>query len=365
MVSYGGVLLMSLVAAAAAGSDDWTTHVRPLSLPHFQPAMCTLHDGRVLVAGGNTGSDDHSTFAKVQVWDPVKNSWSAGPPLKYPRTMHAMAVMKDGRVLVAGGTVYNTGSYSVQELAKTTEIYDPSHSHGGWVIGPNMTVPRSGLALVSTPDGGVLAMGGTNNNDQWGDGLKTIERLVLASDGHGEWVPVDTKLLSGRWLGNAALLKNGSVAVAGGRSAQVEILKINLTTGGVGPSNWGAPMTITRKGFGFVELLNGSLFAAGGYSGAADLETAEVFAGNRWVRIQPMHAKRPGCRAALLHNGSVLVAGASVRSGSAKSGAAKSVELYGTSKFRCILAPNSTRPSCRPSPDGGGTDIFTCNAVCG
>ena len=80
-----------------------------------------------------------------------------------------------------------------------------------------------------------------------------------------------------------------------------------------------------------------------------------------------MHVKRPGCRAALLHNGSVIVAGASTsaHAGPGRASAARTVELYGTARFRCRTAPNATQPSCQPSPDGSGTDIFTCNTVCG
>jgi hypothetical protein len=118
-----------------------------------------------------------------------------------------------------------------------------------------------------------------------------------------------------------------------------------------------------------VELRNGSLLAAGGYDGGNyNLDTAEVYDphGREWVGIERMRIKRPGCRAALLKNGSVIVAGAGT-SGPGAEQAARSAELFGTAMFRCFVAPGSAaaEPSCQLSKDGTGSDFFSCAAVCG
>jgi hypothetical protein len=60
-----------------------------------------LRDGRVLVAGGI----DHSghTLASVKIWNPLKNTWEQGEPLRTPVHSHAAALLKNGDVLIAGG----------------------------------------------------------------------------------------------------------------------------------------------------------------------------------------------------------------------------------------------------------------------
>jgi hypothetical protein len=207
-------------------------------------------------------------------------------------------------------------------------------------------------------DGSAIAIGGTNSKDTFGDGLTSAEQWTPG----GVWTLLSAKLLRGRYLLAATALSNGSVAVAGGSGQKsVEILTIDPQTSEIGDFMWGAPMTTSRMGFGFVQLPNGSLLAAGGYSGAVNLDSAEVNVGSRWVTIQRMHGARAGCRAALLKNGSVLVAGAS----KSQPVYARSAELFATARYRCYTDPNGTQPSCHPSPDGTGSDVFTCTQICG
>jgi hypothetical protein len=60
-----------------------------------------LPDGRVLVAGGM--SEPGKWPALTETWDPVTETFSAGPPLDVPRSAHAATILADGRVVVIGG----------------------------------------------------------------------------------------------------------------------------------------------------------------------------------------------------------------------------------------------------------------------
>lgn len=65
-------------------------------------AIAVLADGRVLAAGGTAG--EATALASTEIYDPVTDSWSAGPDLLAPRTDASAIVLDDGSVLILGGT---------------------------------------------------------------------------------------------------------------------------------------------------------------------------------------------------------------------------------------------------------------------
>ena len=84
--------------------DTWETV--PVPKLQVQPALITLPDGRVLAVGGNGGGElvGHSnTVATVRVFDPARAKWTNLAPMAEPRESAQVALLADGRVLVAGG----------------------------------------------------------------------------------------------------------------------------------------------------------------------------------------------------------------------------------------------------------------------
>jgi WD40 repeat protein len=68
-----------------------------------------LKNGKVLVAGGYCDNDNIA-----ELYDPSTGNWTITDNLRYGRWDHTASVLKDGRVLVVGGG------------GNTAEIYDPS-----------------------------------------------------------------------------------------------------------------------------------------------------------------------------------------------------------------------------------------------
>ncbi len=78
--------------------------------------VASLHDGRVLVAGGagpnqygDKGYNATPTTAAAELYDPASNAWSAAPAMPEPRSGGATVVLPDGSVLLVNGT-NDTGS---------------------------------------------------------------------------------------------------------------------------------------------------------------------------------------------------------------------------------------------------------------
>lgn len=136
-------------------SNTWTATTAP-ALGRSMHSATLLSDGRVLVAGGavaKTPTKDVATNA-VELYDPVANTWTSTGSMRWPRYLHAAALLRDGRVLVAGGLV------GADEPIATAEIYDPAL--GRWSVAPPLPSPHGHPISAVLPGGDVLVAGGTS-----------------------------------------------------------------------------------------------------------------------------------------------------------------------------------------------------------
>lgn len=142
----------SFVLQQASTCERWTTVEDGLSTSRRWPTLSLLPDGRVLGAGGHRALPPD----EVDLWDPYRNVWQAGPRLNRARVRLTATVLRDGRVLDVGGEHY-TGTELV--TLSTSEIYDPER--GVWdLLRTPLDVPRYGHTANLLPDGRVAVHGG-------------------------------------------------------------------------------------------------------------------------------------------------------------------------------------------------------------
>ncbi len=110
-----------------------------------------LRTGTVLVTGGCAGTGCERILASTERYDPRTRTFAAAAPMTLPRASHTATQLLDGRVLVAGGW---TGT----SATAAAEIYDPNTDH--WTVAGNMTEARASQIAVLLRDGRVLMMGG-------------------------------------------------------------------------------------------------------------------------------------------------------------------------------------------------------------
>ncbi len=91
-----------------------------------------LTDGSVLIVGGQTGTKygEHQGLASAERYDPQSGKWLLTGPLAGPRTGHTATLLHDGRVLVAGGQIDDRQTPNRDLL--TAELYDPAT--GRWTL---------------------------------------------------------------------------------------------------------------------------------------------------------------------------------------------------------------------------------------
>lgn len=91
----------------------------PTGTGRLRPSVFLLDNGLVFTVGGYTIASVMQPDSYL--YDPVANSWSAGPIGAYGELDAAAAEMQDRRILIAGGNTHFSGSSTITNLA---EIYD-------------------------------------------------------------------------------------------------------------------------------------------------------------------------------------------------------------------------------------------------
>ena len=158
-------------------------------------AATALHDGRVLVIGGNANT---VLLRSAEVYDPKTDVWTDVAPMPRARTQANAVTLADGRVLVTGG-IDAAGSATA-----TTFLYDPRTD--AWTDGPELRMARIQHVAVPLPNGDVLLAGGD------GPASGTSERLDFRAM---RFVPSGT-LAYPRLVAQGAALPDGRVVVSGG-----------------------------------------------------------------------------------------------------------------------------------------------------
>lgn len=209
---FGSLRDDSARADLGAGSQVVWTPAASLNAPRGEFATVTLTDGRVLVTGGanqgtggcSSGEASRLSFSSTYVFDPAANAWTRTGLLSTARTDPAIALLPDGRVLVAGGYFRTkpdsglapgggdvrlaasrdgvTGGAPLADVEPptlghalaTAEVFDPRT--GTWTATGSMRYARYGAIAVTLSDGRVLVAG-----SQPGSGIASIAEAATAT----------------------------------------------------------------------------------------------------------------------------------------------------------------------------------------
>ncbi|MFL6528476.1 MAG: Kelch repeat-containing protein [Chthoniobacterales bacterium] len=259
-----------------------------------------LRDGKVLVVGG---SDNQTPLASAEIYDPTKGSWTNTAPM-------VDAHVRQGQILLANGKVL-----AVSNGAGVCELYDPAT--GKWAKTGSLRYPRNHYAATLLPNGKVLVVGGYD--DDISDDVDVAELYDPAT---GTWSM--TGSLSYKRDGHSAvLLQNGKVLVAGGyinavnypHSREVKSTELYDPTKGI----WSLSGTMNGKHTGeqtAILLADGKVLVIGGAE-ANDPVQAEVYdpASGAWKQVASPSTFRRGPTATRLPDGEVLLIGGLVASG--------------------------------------------------
>ena len=271
-------------------ANAWSATTSLVTARYYN-TLTLMANGKVLVAGGTTGSATTST----ELYDVTSPSWALTNALVTARTAPAATLLPNGKVLVAGG---QTGS----GVTNTSEIFDPTN--GTWTASGSLAASRSQHTVTLLASGKVLAAGGFNGSNPT-NGAELFDFTA------GTWAGT-SPLNTARYAHTATALADGRVLVAGGQGLAGAIANAELYNPAGGTWTNTGSLTVARRNHTATLLPNGKILVAGGTNNiTGNLASAELYdsSAGTWSVTAALGAARNLHTATLLPNGKILVAG--------------------------------------------------------
>lgn len=221
-----------------------------------------LRDGRVLIAGGlcdvAQAMNDPTPpprYAALSIWDSATRQWQSAPALAQTRIFHTATLMPDDSVLLIGGEgdprLPHEGDVDVLSSAVR-------YAHGKLEAVPAMGTARAKHSATLLPDGRVLVVGGL---DAAGHPLASAELLDARG---GAWRALPPMAVA-RYAHTATLLADGRVLVAGGMGEDGRPLRsVELWNPRTGEWSEAADLPVGLYGHAAVRVASGAVLVAGG-----------------------------------------------------------------------------------------------------
>src|SRR3989454_3988953 len=189
--------------------SGWSAEYPAGWTPPLYPRMHLMPDGRVFYSGSGTGS---------RIFNPTTHTWSAVvASTKYSGTRtYGTSVLlpltpANGytpRVIIMGGG---------NPATATTEIIDLSSATPQWQFGPAMSQPRIEMNATILPNGKVLALGGSTNDE---DAATASLKADLYDPTTNTFSSAGANVYPRLYHSGSLLLPDATVMLAGGNPAR-------------------------------------------------------------------------------------------------------------------------------------------------
>jgi hypothetical protein len=287
----------SCVGSATCSPWSCTEH---MAIARSNQTMQLLRDGRVVVAGGENATE---VLSSAELYDPQSGLWSPGPPMTNARSLAASVLLPDGGFLVAGGFSDEMGT-----VTSASDVFDPVTN--AWTSG-DMLFARTLFTLSLLSGGQVLASGGEGAQSTQSAATRTYMASTEVFDPTLPLWMMAGDMHAPRAAHAAAVLSDGKVLVSGGFDGSSVVATAELYDPATRTWTVTGSMLAARSGHVAATLSNGTVLVAGGVAGSTVLSSAELYdpATGTFASTGSMATGRNGFTVTLLSSGSVLAAG--------------------------------------------------------
>jgi hypothetical protein len=288
------VAVSFLVLTQPAQADPFFSATGSMANSRQLPGAAPLPDGRVLVAGGFSGS---AYLSSAEIYNPATGTFSPTGSMAVQRDGPVAASLPDGRILVAGGV--NGSSF-----LSSAEIYDPAT--GTFSPTGSMATARRGASAAPLGDGRILVSGGTK-----GPGISDyLSSAEIYDPATGTFSPAAPMSVA-RYGPGASSLPDGRALVGGGYNASGYLSSAEIYDPSTGTFSPTGSMLVGIYAPAVAPLGDGRVLFAGGFDENAQMTSAEIYdpGAGTFSATTPMPAGRYLAAAASLPDGRVLVAG--------------------------------------------------------
>lgn len=127
--------------------DSWNESLIRLNEARAFHGQVILKDGRVLVAGGQSGAAYQSTaLASTEVFDPVQGITVPGPDLPDPIRTPTIHRLPDGRVVIVGGKTATVLDVLGERVTRVMSLREPRRSHASVMLADGRIVVVGGFS---------------------------------------------------------------------------------------------------------------------------------------------------------------------------------------------------------------------------
>jgi hypothetical protein len=315
-------------------TNSFASISRPADL--FCSGHALLPDGRLLVSGGHSGTDNQGTLT-TEIFDYTTNTWVSGlPDMRNGRWYPTVVALANGEMLTV------SGGDTAKALNQIPEVWTGT----AWraLTSAVSNIPYYPM-LFSAPNGTVFVAGPSKATG------------FLNTAGTGGWTAGPSSIFGTRDYGSAVMYEPGKILLVGGGSPTSTAEKIDLNTGGGWQS--AGVMRVARRQLNATLIADGSVLVTGG-TNATGFNTKptddRVLGAERWTPAGGWDTLARQTHYRLYHSNALLLPDARVLSVGSGQPAASGLsddytaELYSPPYLFNLDGAAASRPTISSAP---------------
>jgi galactose oxidase-like protein/PKD domain-containing protein len=298
----GNVAAETNFQAAVWDSGSQTFLTRALAWDMFCNGMVVLHDGRVLVNGGNLQYDPFHGEPRNAVFDPATGLFTNVQNMAHGRWYPTVTTLGDGRVMTFSGLSETGGTNTAVEIYTVGSGWSPEYL-AGWTppLYPRMHLSTDGRVFFAGPGSGPRSRFFSPSTNTWSPELASTNYTGTRSYGTSVLLPLTP---ANGYRPRVMILGGGSPA-----TATTEIIDLSAPT----PAwQYGPSMSQPRIQMSATILPNGKVLALGGSVNNEDANTKSLNADLYNPATNTFSPASTNAYARLYHSATLLLPDATV-----------------------------------------------------